>query len=235
MTQRGVRLSERDGAALETLFFVDWMDIAGLRDLHYTDAQYGTCANRLYSDGSEHLLAVSDLYAGVAKHLRPHLGALGIETWYWRNERRACSSYWLGASYHVYRPDAELVVAIPESAHTSVDGELSYAHLLIEVQTVHGGAGAARVTEQKVEAFARTFPVDGRGRTSDRHAFAHRAGRDPMPNRRSLCIATESPAHTHAAMGAADRLGLRHCWAEGARSIANRITAHALDPMGYLA
>lgn len=302
--QRGVRLNRRDHAALATLFFVDWMDVAGLRALHYQTANHKTVLNRLnrvagdpsgnlvkislpietaalaasgvatttarhtfyalspkargvvarrlardgldapllYASGREpdksnpefagldepeparanHLKKICELYVEVMPALFSTLGPPGPKTWFWRNERRAHRSYGLGSRFYAYRPDAEVVVALPASPSDAPDAPPRHAHLLIEVQTEasHKGPGAI---EEKLVSHARAFPNVGQGA-------------DPATPEvyRALYWATETEAHKDAAFGGAERLDIQNCAAGTLREVAQFIVADALDPASLL-
>lgn len=302
--QRGVRLNRRDHAALATLFFVDWMDVAGLRALHYQTAGHKTVLNRLnriggdasgnlvkislpvettrlaasgvaattarhtfyalsprargvvarrlardgldpsvlYASGREpdrsnpefvgldepeperanHLKKICELYVEVMPALFSTIGPPGPKTWFWRNERRAHRSYGLGSRFYAYRPDAEIVVALPTSPADPIDSPPRHAHLLIEVQTEasHKGPGAI---EEKLVSHARAFPNVGQPA-------------DPTTPElyRALYWATETAAHKDAAFSGAERLDIQNCAAGSLREVAAFIVSDALDPASLL-
>jgi hypothetical protein len=295
-SRTGVSLEQRDHAAFQTLFFVDWMDAAGLHALHYQTAGRQTVLNRLNriftasdylvrvelpvttggaaggltrarrnfyalsrkargivsrslerrgldretlfaskrdlgrenpeldgldvpeTERADHLKKISDLYAEVMPRLFAAIGPPGPRTWFWRNERRAYRPYSLGSQFYAYRPDAEVVVALPQAANAAPDANASYAHLLIEVQTEasHKGPGAL---QDKVASYVRAFPTP---RASDDPATRILSG---------LYWAAETEAHKDAAFDAADRLGVANHMAGSLGEAADALAADACDPL----
>ena len=293
--QRGVRLNPRDHDAFTTLFFVDWMDAAGLRILHYQTASHQRVLNRLnqiltdpaghlvkitmpvqtesmapsgprlaYSnrtfyalskkarasvgrrlerqgldastlfatrqelsrnnpefegldepdtERANHLKKVSDLYVELMPRLFAAIGPPGPTTWFWRNERRSHRPYYLGSQFYSYRPDAEVVVAMPSASHNPSDTAPAYAMLLIEVQTEASHKGPNDI-EEKVASYARTFAADSG------------AAREPT----ALYWAAETEAHKNAAFAAAERHGVPSHTAGSSLEVVEAIVEDAQDP-----
>lgn len=159
---------------------------------------------------ANHQAAVVDLYARVRPFVEERLGLPGPHSWFWRNERRAYREYHkVGA--HALGPDAELVVALPPSAHAAPDEPPEYAHLFVEVQTADSHKSSAEIS-RKVAGYARA------------------SGGASFPRRRALLFAAETLGHEQAAVAACSRFGIENHAAGSAENIARMLVAYARNP-----
>jgi len=220
------RRLERRGLPASMLF-------ASTRALSEDNQEYGGI-DEPHPSRATHAKKVADLYAEVMARLFSEIGEPGPDTWFWRNERRAYRPYALGSDEHEYRPDAELVVALPgpdgrrDAGGSPASG---YAHLLIEVQTEASHKGPADIG-RKVAAYAHAFP-GGRDRARTQplgSARGPQTGEETTAHHRALYWVVETEAHGRAARDAAADLGVPH-HAEGDLSdIAEAIVADAVAP-----
>lgn len=179
---------------------------------------------------ADHMKKVCDLFVEVRARLYAQLGPPGRGTWFWRSERRAHRGYHVGSEWHTYRPDAEVLVALPDGAAGAGMG-VRHAHLHVEVQTAASHKGPEAIAA-KVLSFSRAFP-GGQDRSRPSERVEDFAG-DPVRFYRSLYWTAESVANRRAAWEAANALGVPHHMAGSASQAADAIVAAARNPTALL-